>query len=327
MIELQPTGQPAGSENDSMGKDMPAQGCRHGTRLSMRATEDRLALGAPDRTGNRSSHATPTTRKSLWRWFVWNELLSSAFPVYIFVLLAGTRYLHVPGVSRYDLLLILCLAAQAAFVRFRYETMREFKVIMAFHVIGLILEIYKTHFHAWAYPGPSILHIAGVPLYSGFMYASVASYLCQAWRRLNLRLTNVPNWNLSCALAVAIYVNFFTERFFYDLRWVLITLVFIHFRRTRVSCGPTLPSNPALYIPNQIIRMPLAIGLLLVGVFVWFAENFGTLCGAWQYPNQHHGWAIVHASKLGSWFLLVVIEFLIVAKLKYKTRNVDRPAH
>ena len=249
-----------------------------------------------------------------WRWFIGRQALSSLFPVYIFLLLAGTRYIHVPVIPRYDLLLILCLLAQWVFLRVRYETLREFNVIMAFHVIGLALEIYKTHYHAWSYPGPSWFHIAGVPLYSGFMYASVASYICQAWRRLNFRLTNLPDWGLSALLALAIYVNFFTERFFVDMRWVLIGLVFLHFRRTYVVYGP----QPSDTRPAFTLRMPIAVGLLLVGMFVWFAENFGTLCGAWLYPNQHHGWAIVHASKLGSWFLLVVIEFILVARLKYR---------
>lgn len=152
-----------------------------------------------------------------------------------------------------------------------------------------------------------------MPLYSGFMYASVASYICQAWRRLDLQLTNVPSWRLSSALAVAIYVNFFTERFFVDLRWVLIALVFLHLRKTDVVYGSK----------DFELRMPLAVGLLLVGVFVWLAENFGTLCDGWRYPDQGHGWEIVHASKMGSWFLLVVIEFLIVARFKCAHKVMD----
>jgi uncharacterized membrane protein YoaT (DUF817 family) len=255
-----------------------------------------------------------------WRWFIGRQALSSLFPVYIFMLLAVTHRVTVPHLYRYDLLLILCLAAQIVFLRIGYETLREFKVIMAFHLIGLLLEVYKTHFHSWAYPGPSLFHIAGVPLYSGFMYASVASYICQAWRRLNLRLTHVPNWTTSCALALAIYVNFFTERFLPDIRWLLIAFVFWHFRRTYVVYGTQNAARPPIRGEQEnsafLLRMPLAVGLSLVGLFVWFAENFGTICGAWQYPNQQHGWAMVHASKMGSWFLLVVIEFLIVARLK-----------
>lgn len=66
------------------------------------------------------------------------------------------------------------------------------KVIAVFHGAGLALELFKTHAHAWACPEPGWTKIAGVPLYSGFMYASVASYLCQAWRRLDVSLSCLP---------------------------------------------------------------------------------------------------------------------------------------
>ena len=243
-----------------------------------------------------------------WRWFVWRQALSCLFPVCIFVLLAVTRWISVPGVPRYDALLIGCLLVQVVLLRLRYETMREFGVILAFHLIGLFLEIYKTHYGSWAYPGFSWVRIGGVPLYSGFMYASVASYICQAWRRLNLRLIAVPNGSLSALLAAAIYANFFTERIFFDLRWVLLALVFLHFRRTYVAYGNDRFS----------FAMPLWVGLLLVGIFVWLAENYGTLSGAWQYPNQRAAWQVVHPSKMLSWFLLVVIEFLVIARFKQR---------
>jgi uncharacterized membrane protein YoaT (DUF817 family) len=50
--------------------------------------------------------------------------------------------------------------------------------------------------------------VFGVPLYSGFMYASVASYLCQAWRRIKVELVNWPPFIIVVPLAAAIYLNF-----------------------------------------------------------------------------------------------------------------------
>jgi uncharacterized membrane protein YoaT (DUF817 family) len=32
--------------------------------------------------------------------------------------------------------------------------------------------------------------------------------------------------------------------------------------------------------------MPLLLGLVLIGFFVWLAENLGTFFGVWRYPNQ-----------------------------------------
>lgn len=43
-----------------------------------------------------------------------------------------------------------------------------------FHLIGLALEIFKVHMGSWSYPEEGYVKIFGVPLYSGFMYASVA---------------------------------------------------------------------------------------------------------------------------------------------------------
>jgi len=53
--------------------------------------------------------------------------------------------------------------------------------------------------------------------------------------------------------------------------------------------------------------MPLLLGLLLVAVFIWFAENIGTFTAAWAYSKQRHGWEPVGTCKLGSWFLLMLI--------------------
>ena len=59
--------------------------------------------------------------------------------------------------------------------------------------------------------------------------------------------------------------------------------------------------------------MPLAVGLLLVALFIWFAENLGTFARAWVYPSQDKGWHPVSLDKLGSWYLLMIISFVLVA--------------
>jgi len=35
--------------------------------------------------------------------------------------------------------------------------------------------------------------------------------------------------------------------------------------------------------------MPLLLGLFLVALFIWFAENLGTLSKTWLYPSQMMG--------------------------------------
>lgn len=189
----------------------------------------------------------------------------------------------------------------------RLETFDEIKVICLFHVFGLWLEIFKTHVGSWAYPEAGYTKILGVPLYSGFLYASVASYICQAWRRLKLKLTHWPKTSSSTPLATAIYVNFFTNHWIYDFRWILGLLVLLVFRKTTVYYT----------VAGVVRKMPLVLSFFLIGFFIWIAENISTFFHAWQYPYQAGGWNIVHTGKISSWCLLVIISIIFVAQLKH----------
>ena len=60
------------------------------------------------------------------------------------------------------------------------------------------------------------------------------------------------------------------------------------------------------------LRMPLLLGFVLVSLFIWFAENIGTWSSAWIYPSQEDGWHLVGLEKLGAWFLLMIISFVLV---------------
>jgi uncharacterized membrane protein YoaT (DUF817 family) len=62
--------------------------------------------------------------------------------------------------------------------------------------------------------------------------------------------------------------------------------------------------------------MPLLLGLLLVTAFIWIAENIGTFTRTWLYPNQRTAWSLVSAGKFGSWFLLLIISYTLVALIK-----------
>jgi uncharacterized membrane protein YoaT (DUF817 family) len=239
--------------------------------------------------------------------FTEQEALSCIFPVSIFATLAVTQMVHIPGLPRYDLILLTCLLIQAVMYFSGLETLDEIKVISLFHVFGLALEVFKVHHGSWAYPETAYTKVLGVPLYSGFLYASVASYMCQAWRRLDLRLLNWPRGRLIWLFAIAIYLNFFTEQWIPDVRFVLMLLVLVLFWNSKVRY--------TVAGVNHFMRLPLSF--LLIGFFVWLAENISTFFNAYRYPNQEQGWAFVHTSKITSWFLLVIISFICVAWLKH----------
>lgn len=238
--------------------------------------------------------------------FVYQEAMSCIFPVLIFVSLAFLKLVDIPYIPDYDAMLIFCLLIQIMMVRTKLESKDEILVICVFHLIGLILELFKVHMGSWAYPKEAYTKIWGVPLYSGFMYASVASYLCQAWRRLDVHLVNWPKPYITVPLGAAIYLNFMTHHFTIDLRWFLVVALFVVFFRTSVEFETA-------YVRR---RIPLVLGFLLIGFFVWIGENIATYMGAWVYPNQRVAWAMVDFSKITSWSLLVIVSFIIVAQLK-----------
>ena len=104
-------------------------------------------------------------------------------------------------------------------------------------------------------------------------------------------------------LAAGIYANFFAHHFFADIRLVLFGATALIFWRTSVHYR----------VFRRTHRMPLLLGFLLVALFIWFAENIGTWSRAWLYPGQENGWTPVSLGKLGSWYLLMVISFVLVS--------------
>lgn len=247
--------------------------------------------------------------------FIWHEALSCIFPVTLFVALVVTKSLNLP--HRYDLMLAIAILAQVVMYVSGLESLDEIKVICVFHILGISLELYKVHIGSWSYPQAAWTKVGGVPLYSGFMYASIASYMCQAWRRLDMRLVHWPGSVWTWLIGALIYLNFFTDHVFYDMRWLLMLLLFPIFGRTQI----------VFVIRKAMYRIPLLLGFALVGLFVWFAENIATYFQAWEYPNQHYGWHMVSAGKISSWALLVIVSGIIVAQLKHikeeRTRSAD----
>ncbi len=249
-----------------------------------------------------------------WRAWVYEFLLfgfkqgwACLFGALMLALLVGTHLSYPPGaaLARYDFLTLAALAIQIAMLAMRLETLNEAKVILAFHLVGTAMELFKTAYGSWEYPEPSLLRIGGVPLFSGFMYAAVGSYLARVWRICDFRFTGYPNAAWTWALAVAVYVNFFAHHWLADIRLALFAAMALLFYRTRVW----------FRVWREERRMPLLLGWFLVALFIWLAENLATLSRAWVYPAQRHGWSMVPPGKLGAWYLLMYISFVLVAAL------------
>ncbi len=221
------------------------------------------------------------------------------------------------GVPRYDLLLGIALALQWGLWRLGLETLDEIKSIATFHLLGLALELFKTSsaIGSWSYPEAAYTKLFGVPLFSGFMYAAVGSYIIQAWRLFDLRILHHPPYWMAGAMAGALYLNFFTQHYIGDWRWYLAAGALGLYARSTVVFRPW----------QRDLRMPLPLALVLIGFFIWLAENLGTFLGLWRYPNQLGAWATVHVSKWSAWSLLVLMSFTLVAQLKHVKARIHVP--
>lgn len=222
--------------------------------------------------------------------------------------LLPASYLFYPAdapLARYDFLTLAAVAIQIGMIASGLESREEVRVIAVFHLVGTLMEIFKVQMGSWIYPeaDAALFAIAGVPLFSGFMYAAVGSYLARVWRLFDFRFDRFPPLWLQGLLAAAVYINFFSHHFAVDIRWGL-------FAASAAIYGPCM----VWFRPDRAHRyMPLLLGLVLVALFIWFAENIGTFARAWTYPAQHEGWRMVSLAKLGSWYLLMIISFVLVA--------------
>jgi len=238
-------------------------------------------------------------------WFGLKQGWACLFGGLMLVLILGT-FLWWPEdapLDRYDFLVIGAVVIQALMLMTRLETRDEALTILLFHVAGTVMELFKTAHGSWVYPEESVLRIGAVPLFSGFMYAAVGSYIARVQRIFHIRVTGYPPIWTTWVLAAAIYVNFFAHHWVPDVRLVLFAATMLLFGRGWFY----------FTADRMRLKMPLLLGFGLVAVFIWFAENLGTLGRAWAYPGQASGWEMVSLAKLGSWFLLMIISVVMVS--------------
>lgn len=203
--------------------------------------------------------------------------------------------------ARYDALLIYALALQALLLASGMESWREVRVILLFHLTGTAMEIFKVQAGSWAYPGAGLVKIYDVPLFSGFMYAAVGSYMARVIRLFDMRFAPYPPFWTTVLLACAIYGNFYAHHFLPDIRLALFTATVLLFARTRIW----------FRIGLRDYWMPLPLAAFLSSFFLWVAENVGTSTKTWLYNGQaSNDW--VSLAKMGSWYLLLYVSFVTV---------------
>jgi uncharacterized membrane protein YoaT (DUF817 family) len=116
-----------------------------------------------------------------------------------------------------------------------------------------------------------------------------------------MRFTSYPRFVWTVLLAAAIYVNFFTHHYVWDARWLLFAWTALLFGRVRIY----------FTVDREKRWMPMIVAALLTAFFLWVAENVGTATGTWLYPGDG-SWRLVSLQKLGSWYLLLIVSFVLV---------------
>ncbi len=156
------------------------------------------------------------------------------------------------------------------------------------------MELFKTSAGSWTYPEANLFRLGGVPLFSGFMYAAVGSYLARVTRIFDFHFSHYPPTWATVALAAGIYANFFTHHYGPDLRLLLFAATALLFGAARCTTRLPLPP-PHEHAARLLPRLPLHL------VCREHRHRLAHLI----YPNQQAGWSMVSLGKLSSWYLLM----------------------
>jgi uncharacterized membrane protein YoaT (DUF817 family) len=229
----------------------------------------------------------------------------------LFVIILTNYWYPFEGLHRYDFIFLSAIAFQLFLLTFKLEKPQETIVIVIFHLVATGMELFKTSdaIGSWHYPEEYFFGIGNVPLFTGFMYSAVGSFISRVWRIFDFQYTYYPSKIATVILVILIYINFFSHHYIFDFRWFLLAATLVLFYRTDIY----------FKIINTHRKMPLLLGWFLVSLFIWFAENIATYAGAWIYPNQKSGWQLVSLSKLSSWYLLMLLSFVLVSLISVIT--------
>ncbi|HPD93381.1 MAG: DUF817 family protein [Rhodobacter sp.] len=215
------------------------------------------------------------------------------------------------ALARNDALFLIALGTQALFLALRLESREEVAALVGFSALGMGMEWYNTAAGHWTYPDTGLFALGDVPLFVGAMYAAVGVCVLRMIRIFEMRFVPFPPLWPTLGLTLAIYVNFFTQHVWIDLRLGLMVATVLLFGRTWIVFTPAA---------GRRWRMPMLLSLALSALGVWLAENLGTLTGTWLYDGQEtHD--PVSLGTLGSWYLFLCVALMVaLAALPQATR-------
>ncbi len=160
------------------------------------------------------------------------------FGAFVLTMIVVTRFWYpFEELHRYDVLFLSAVGFQIVLLMIRLELLKEAGMILVFHVMVTVIELFKTSegINSRRYPEPFSIGIGNVPFFAGFMYSAGGSDIARTWRVRDFRFSLYPPISLSILLAALIYVNFFSHHVIADYRWPLLLGVVVLFGRATVS--------------------------------------------------------------------------------------------
>lgn len=240
--------------------------------------------------------------------FIIKQLVALIFGI---MLIVGF-YFTLNSNFRYDILFVYAIVLQVIFYKTKFETKRDILIIAIFHLVGLTMEIVEVSINgSWVYDSTGIFYIFSVPLFTGFMYASVGSYISKSYSLLKLNPINMPKNSVLIIISILIYINFIINNHFFDFRGFIYLILIITCWQAKIE----------FTIINRVRRINFLVAFFLIGCGIWIAENIATFLDIWSYPNQVNTWELVHFSKVSSWMLLSIVSFVIIYILVNKQKK------
>ena len=176
--------------------------------------------------------------------------------------------------------------SRSAMLAFKLETWEEAKVILIFHVVGTIMEIFKTV--------GRLLDLSRAELPPHRRRAAVLRLHVRRDRLLHRPLLAAVRFPLHASPAA---VGAGAARRSASTSTSSRTTTSSTCARAAVRAAALLFGRCWVYFKVWRVhrRMPLLLGFVLVALFIWFAENIGTFTQAWIYPHQRRAGRLVLA--------------------------------
>ena len=225
------------------------------------------------------------------------------FGGFLLAIMLATRFWYpFESLHRYDFIFLSAILFQVGLLLFRLESPREAFVIIVFHIVATIMELFKTSdaIASWTYPEEYFFGIGNVPLFTGFMYSAVGSYIARIWRIFDFEFSDYPSRTITVLLVSGIYQLLFPPL---PAR-----------REVGITSGhnvSVLENHDLFQSENKSAEHAFAIGMVSGCLVHMDCRKYRDLCKNMDFPQSAHGVGNGFIRKIVLLVLIDDVEFCI----------------